>query len=63
MRFDDMTSPFCAVLWFCAFCGFMIGTSDELIAATALAHGLTLVTRNQRHFIATGCDVIAPWAA
>ena len=42
--------------------GHVIGMADELIAATALAHGLTLVTRNRRHFIATGCEVIAPWA-
>jgi len=27
-----------------------IATPDALIAATALAHGLTVVTRNERHF-------------
>lgn len=30
--------------------GLLIGDLDLLIAATALAHDLTLVTRNRRHF-------------
>jgi tRNA(fMet)-specific endonuclease VapC len=30
--------------------GLLIGDADTLIAATALQHGLTLVTQNQRHF-------------
>lgn len=30
--------------------GQLIGDPDILIAATALEHGLTLVTRNRRHF-------------
>jgi predicted nucleic acid-binding protein len=30
--------------------GQLIGDFDTLIAATALHHGLTLVTRNRRHF-------------
>jgi predicted nucleic acid-binding protein len=43
--------------------GRTIGAPDEMIAATALAHGLTLVTRNTRHFEATGCDLLSPWAS
>lgn len=35
--------------------------SDELIAATAHVHGLTVVTRNVRHFENTGCRVLSPW--
>jgi predicted nucleic acid-binding protein len=35
---------------------------DSLIAATALAHGLTLVTRNIRDFLDTGIDLIDPWS-
>jgi len=42
--------------------GSPIGAADELIAATALAHDLVLVTRNRRHFEMTGCEVISPWS-
>ena len=34
---------------------------DILIAATASARSLTLVTRNTRHFIDTGVPLINPW--
>ncbi|MBB3656064.1 hypothetical protein FHX15_001277 [Rhizobium sp. BK650] len=34
---------------------------DALIAATALIHGLTVVTRNIRDFEGTGVVVIDPW--
>jgi predicted nucleic acid-binding protein len=43
--------------------GMVIGAPDELIAATALAHGLTLVTRNSRHFEPCGCDLLSPWSS
>ncbi|RZJ97318.1 MAG: type II toxin-antitoxin system VapC family toxin [Brevundimonas sp.] len=36
--------------------------SDELIAATAHVHGLTVVTRNTRHFEPSGCRVVSPWS-
>ncbi len=35
--------------------------SDALIAATALVHGLTVVTRNVSDFKSSGVDVINPW--
>jgi predicted nucleic acid-binding protein len=35
--------------------------ADLLIAATALEHGLTVVTRNVRHFKPTGVAVIDPF--
>ena len=40
-----------------------IGNSgaDILIASTALEHGLSVVTRNERHFIPTGVPVINPF--
>jgi predicted nucleic acid-binding protein len=34
---------------------------DSLIAATALAHGLTMVTRNTAHFATTGVALLNPW--
>ena len=34
---------------------------DSLLAATALTHGLTLVTRNRRDFQHPGLVVIDPW--
>jgi len=34
---------------------------DALIAATALVHGATVVTRNVRHFEGTGVQVVNPW--
>jgi predicted nucleic acid-binding protein len=36
---------------------------DSLLAATALAHGLTLVTRNLRDFQHPDLTVLDPWAA
>lgn len=36
---------------------------DALIAATALVHGLTVVTRNTADFTATGVPLLNPWAA
>lgn len=36
--------------------------SDLLIAATALEHGLTVVTRNLRHFTSTGVPTLNPWS-
>lgn len=35
--------------------------TDSLIAATALAHNLTLVTRNDRDFQHTGVSLYNPW--
>jgi toxin FitB len=42
--------------------GRSIGVADTLIAATALVHGMTLVTRNVRDFADTGVKLIDPWA-
>jgi predicted nucleic acid-binding protein len=35
---------------------------DSFIAATALANGLTLVTRNVKDFATTGVEIVNPWA-
>ena len=34
---------------------------DALIAATALVHGMTVVTRNVGHFQSVGVAVVNPW--
>lgn len=38
------------------------GERDTLIAATALTHGMTVVTRNVADFQPTGVPLINPWA-
>ena len=35
--------------------------TDLLIAATALEHGLVIVTRNRRHFEPTGLEILNPY--
>jgi predicted nucleic acid-binding protein len=37
------------------------GERDALIAATALVHGMTVVTRNVADFKSTGVTIINPW--
>ena len=39
------------------------GERDALIAATALVHGMTLVTRNVDDFKPTGVTILNPWEA
>lgn len=34
---------------------------DSLLGATAVQHGLSMVTRNERDFAGLGLDVINPW--
>ena len=41
--------------------GSVITTADGLIAATALEHGLTMVTRNVSDFRVCGVDIVNPW--
>ncbi|MEB3208996.1 MAG: hypothetical protein VKK63_08780 [Synechococcus sp.] len=36
-------------------------STDLLIAATALERGLTVVTRNLRHFTPMGVAILNPW--
>jgi len=36
---------------------------DSLIAATAMCHGLTLVTRNTRDVVSSGVTLLNPWEA
>ncbi len=39
------------------------GERDALIAATALVHGMTIVTRNVVDFEPTGVSIINPWVS
>jgi predicted nucleic acid-binding protein len=41
--------------------GMPLPAVDGLIAATALHHGMHLLTRNTRHFEATGVLILDPW--
>jgi predicted nucleic acid-binding protein len=41
--------------------GVQIPATDGLIAATALCHGLHIMTRNTKHFAATGAIIVDPW--
>ena len=41
--------------------GIVMGTMDAFFAATAEAHGLTLVTRNVRDFQTVGIQLLDPW--
>lgn len=41
--------------------GFSLPVADGLIAATALEHGLTLVTRNVKDFNGLGIPLLNPW--
>ena len=41
--------------------GITIPAVDGLLAATALRHGLHLMTRNTRDFQATGVSLLNPW--
>lgn len=40
-----------------------IATADAVIAATTLAHGAQLATRNTGDFEAIGLELINPWVA
>lgn len=41
--------------------GVVIPAVDGLLAATALQHNIYIMTRNTRHFEATGVLIIDPW--
>lgn len=41
--------------------GAPLSTPDGMIAATALEHGLVLVTRNVKDFVGLGVTLLDPW--
>jgi len=54
---DTAVAQRCAALHVPDLCSFR----DSLIAATALVHGMTVVTRNVAHFQRTGVSLFNPW--
>ena len=42
--------------------GKTMSVKDSLIAATALTHALTVATRNERDFVASGVSTVNPFA-
>lgn len=45
----------------CQLKGTPLNIADGLIAATALEHGLTIVTRNEKDFAGIGGTIFNPW--
>jgi predicted nucleic acid-binding protein len=41
--------------------GITLAVADDIIAATAVEHGLTLATRNSKDFTSLGLAVFNPW--
>jgi predicted nucleic acid-binding protein len=57
------TQPYADLMAKARAAGVVIGHYDGCIAAIALAHGLTVVTRDTAPFKAAGVTVIDPWRA
>jgi len=47
----------------CQVKGTPLNTADGMIAATAIEHGLTVVTRNIRDYAGLGVEALNPWDA
>ncbi len=45
----------------CQLRGMPLNTADGMIAATAIEHGLSVVTRNVKDFAGLGVDLFNPW--
>ena len=58
LPFTDMTATICAALHVPN----PRSERDAMIAATALEHGFTVVTRNEPDFAGTGVQLVNPWA-
>ena len=59
LPFTEHTAPICAAMH-----GHHARAErDAMIAATAVEHGFTVVTRNLPDFVGTGAKLLNPWAA
>jgi toxin FitB len=59
LPFTEITAPICAKLHIPN----PRSSHDAMIAATAIEHGFTVVTRNDLDFVQTGVKLINPWYA
>lgn len=59
LPFTDITAPICAALHIPN----PRSSHDAMIAATAIEHGFTVVTRNEADFAQTGVAIVNPWVA
>ena len=59
LPFTDNTAPVCASLHVPD----PRSERDAMIAATAIEHGFTVVTRNVSEFVAIGVTLVNPWLA
>jgi toxin FitB len=57
LAFTEITAPVCASLHIPN----PRSERDAMIAATAMEHGFTVVTRNEADFVKTGVAIINPW--
>jgi toxin FitB len=57
LPFTENTAPICASLHIPN----PRSVHDAMIAATAIEHGFTVVTRNEIDFVQTGVKIINPW--
>ena len=58
LPFTELTAPICAALHVPN----ARAERDAMIAATAIEHGFTVVTRNVPDFINTGVQILNPWS-
>ena len=58
---EDIAERWGSLAAFCKEQGRALAVVDGVIAATALHHGLILVTRNVKDFAGLGIDIVNPW--